>query len=170
MAVHARAIQNGINSTLPSDVHPEHIMVRWTGKLKIDQAGEYVLHTVTQHAVTQHAVALSISATARQVQCSSSPVCTILRFYGLSIREIKNFGCFGNHLPETRPTFQRHSCFMTAVKCRQLLHQQAVRRGSAHFRSRTMETSMNHAQSLQTIPSGAGRHFILRCCMRLMLL
>lgn len=120
-----------------------------------------------QHAVTQHAVALSISATARQVQCSSSPVCTILRFYGLSIREVKNFGCFGNHLPETRPTFQRHSCFMTAIKCRQLLHQQAVRRGSAHFRSRTMETSMNHAQSLQTIPSGAGRHFILKCCVRL---
>ena len=62
MAVHARAIQNDINSTLPSDVHPEHIMVRWTGKLKIDQAGEYVLHTVTP-GISNSAVQLRINDT-----------------------------------------------------------------------------------------------------------
>ena len=52
MAAHAHTIQSNIDSAaLPSSIHPEHVTVRWTGKLKIVQAGEYPLYIVSPGAV-----------------------------------------------------------------------------------------------------------------------
>ena len=45
---HDRIIAGNVNlATLPPSIHPEHLAARWTGKLKIDHAGEYKIHMAT---------------------------------------------------------------------------------------------------------------------------
>ena len=58
---HAYSIESNVNPVvLPSRIHPEHLAVRWTGKINIDQPGKYMLSTVTP-GVYNSAATLSIN-------------------------------------------------------------------------------------------------------------